>query len=197
MRVDPAEYRSLRLHAHQFLSDAPLHDVWRFTLRGGGPGITVRDAIDLFIDSDGSKIDPASRLLFALRSIMGRVFGWDVEVPTAPGRSYVNRLSREDRARSLDEPSSRRGFWTTVYTFDREALGEVINRTVHAFLVFALEPAQGGYTLYWGIYVKPVTRFTPFYMMLITPFRRLFIYPALIRRAEEAWLKRWEGRTTS
>ncbi len=193
MRVDAAELRALRLRAHELLSDAPLHDVWCFRLRGGGPGITVRDVIEVFAEIDGSRADPAARVLFALRAIMGRLFGWDREVPTAPARSYVNRLSEEDRARSLDAPGSKRGFWTTVYTFDREALGEVINRTVHAFLLFALEPAPDGYTLYWGIYVKPVSRFTAFYMGLIDPFRRHLIYPRLIRRFEEDWSRRWEG----
>ena len=52
MRVDPAELRALRLRAHELLSDAPLHDVWCFRLRGGGPGITVPDVIDLFVDID-------------------------------------------------------------------------------------------------------------------------------------------------
>ncbi len=194
MRVDAAELRALRVRAHELLSDAPLHDVWCFRLRGGGPGITVRDVIDLFVDIDGSRVDLAAHALFALRAMMGRVFGWDREVPTASARSYVHRLSAEDRARSLDAPGSKRGFWTTVYTFDREALGEVINRTVHAFLLFVLEPARGGYNLYWGIYVKPVSRFTAFYMALIDPFRRHLIYPRLIRRFEEAWVQRWEGR---
>ena len=193
-RVDPVEYRELSLHAHEFLSDAPLHDVWRFRLRGGRPGITMGDIIDLFVDTDGLRIDPVSRGLFALRAIVGRVLGWDREVPTAAARSYVHRLSVEDRARSLDEPGSERGFWTTVYTFDREALGEVINRTVHAFLLFALEPARGGYTLYLGIYVKPISGFTVFYMTLIDPFRQHLIYPALIRRVEDAWLEKWEGQ---
>ncbi len=194
MRVDAAELRALRLRAHELLSDAPLHDVWCFRLRGGGPGMTVGDVIDLFVDVDGSRVDPTARVLFAVRAILGRVFGWDREVPTASARSYVHRLSAEDRAGSLDAPGSKRGFWTTVYTFDREALGEVINRTVHAFLLFVLEPARGGYTLYWGIYVKPVSRFTPFYMALIDPFRRHLIYPGLVRRFEEAWVQRWEGR---
>ena len=193
VRVNPSVFRALDLRAHQLLSDAPLHDGWCFRLRGGGPGITVRDAIDVFAEIDASRADPAARVLFALRAIMGRAFGWDLEVPGASARSYVNRLSAEDRARSLDAPGSKRGFWTTVYTFDREALGEVINRTVHAFLLFALEPAPSGYTLYWGIYVKPVSRFTAFYMGLIDPFRRHLIYPRLIRRFEEDWSRRWEG----
>ena len=75
--MNPSAFRALDLRAHQLLSDAPLHDVWCFRLRGGGPGITVRDVIDLFADIDGSRVDPAARVLFALRAMMGRVFGWD------------------------------------------------------------------------------------------------------------------------
>ena len=121
------------------------------------------------------------------------MFGWGRDDPTACRRSYVQRLSAQDRTRSLDEPGSQRGFWKSVYTFDREALGEVINRTVHAFLLFALEPAAGGHTLYWGIYVRPINRFTAFYMALIDPFRRHVIYPVLIRRFEAAWCTRWRA----
>ncbi len=172
VRVDPAEFRALPLRAHELLLDVPLHDVWRMRLRGGGPGCTARDVIDLFADIESSGISPVARVLFALRTMMGRAFGWDREVRTAAARSYVDRLSAEDRARSLEEPGSNRGFWSVVYTFEREALGEVINRTVHAFLLFALESAGDEHTLYLGIYVKPVNRFTPFYMALIDPFRR-------------------------
>ena len=193
LRVDPAEFRALPLRAHKFLADVPLHDVWRFRLRGGGPGVTVRDVIDLFVQMDTARISRFARLLLALRTGLGRVFGWDRDDPTASRRSYVQRLSAQDRTRSLDEPGSQRGFWKSVYTFDHEALGEVINRTVHAFLLFALQSAAGGHTLYWGIYVKPVNRLTPLYMALIDPFRRHLIYPALIRRFEKAWRERWES----
>ena len=37
MRVDIADFRELHLHVHDFLSDVPLHDVWRLSLRGGDP----------------------------------------------------------------------------------------------------------------------------------------------------------------
>ena len=140
VRVSPSAFRALDLRAHQLLSDAPLHDVWCFRLHGGGPGVTVRDVMEVFVEIDGSRVDPAARVLFALRAIMGRLFGWDREVPPAPARSYVNRLSEEDRARSLDTPGSKRGFWTTVYTFDREALGEVINHTAQVQGVVATVP---------------------------------------------------------
>ncbi len=192
LRVDPAEFRALPLRAHELLVDVPLHDAWRMRLLGGGPSVTVRDAIDLFARMDTSGISRSARVLFALRTGLGQVFGWDREDPTACRRSYVLRLSAEDRAQSLDEPGMQRGCWKSVYTFEHEALGEVINRTVHAFLLFALESAGDEHTLYLGIYVKPVSRFSSFYMALIDPFRRSLIYPALVRRFETAWREQWK-----
>jgi hypothetical protein len=38
-----------------------------------------------------------------------------------------------------------------------------------------------------AVYVKPVSRFTPLYMALIDPFRRLVVYPALGRHAQRRW----------
>jgi hypothetical protein len=38
-----------------------------------------------------------------------------------------------------------------------EAVSEVLNATVHAFLCQALRKTESGYRLYWGVYVKPVT----------------------------------------
>lgn len=182
-----SEFRTLDLRAHEFLSDAPLHDVWRIELRRGGANLTVPDVLDAFVDVARSGVGPVARALFGLRSMLGRAFGWDRVVADAGARSYLNRLSDDDRARSLEAPGSKRFFWTTLYSFEREGVGEVINRTVHSFLLFALVPSAGGHTLYWATYVKPVSRFTSFYMALIDPFRRLLIYPALIRRFEETW----------
>ena len=51
----------------------------------------------------------------------------------------------------------------------------------------AFTPSPGGYTLYLAIYVKPVSRLTTLYMALIDPFRRLVVYPALGRHAQQRW----------
>lgn len=197
MRVSHPAYQALPLRAHEFLAGVPLHDVWRFRLNGGDPNLTVAHVADRFIEvvgaaagtREGTGAGLVVRALFGLRSVMGRAFGWD-QKPASVG-SYLDRLTPDDRQRSLEKPGSSRAFWTTLYTFEQEALGEVINRTVHAFLLFYLEPSpvgQGtGYALTWAIYVKPVSRLTPVYMALIDPFRRWFVYPALVRRFEEAW----------
>lgn len=196
IRVTSAELRSLRLRAHELLRDAPLHDAWRMQLTGGGTNRTVGEALELLADLEGLRPGAAARILFGLRKALGGIFGWDRELASASSRSYLHRLTPGDRNRSSDEPGTRRGFWTSIYTFEREALAEVINRTVHALMLFVLQPAPGGYTLYMAVYVKPVSRFTAIYMALIDPFRRSLIYPAFVRRVERAWCQKWRDHHT-
>ena len=84
-------------------------------------------------------------------------------------------------------------FWT-LYSFEREELYEIRNRTVHAFMARALVPEREGYTLYLAIYVKSGHSLTPVYMWLIDPFRRLFVYPDMMNRAQRAWKAKWGDR---
>ncbi len=60
---------------------------------------------------------------------------------------------------------------------------------MHAFSVFALTEHAVGYRLYWAIYVQPVGRMTRWYMRLIDPFRRLVIYPAVLRYIRASWAR--------
>jgi hypothetical protein len=186
MRVKPADFQRLTLRCHALLSDVPLHDVWAIPLNGGGPGRSIRDARAILF-GDRRAYNFAVRGLFALRWALGRAFGWDDERHDPPSGSYVNRLTEADRSRSRVAPGTRDGPFRVLYTFGEEALTEIRNATVHAFLALALTPSPGGYTLYLAIYVKPVSRLTRLYMALIDPFRRLVIYPALGRRAQERW----------
>jgi hypothetical protein len=43
------------------------------------------------------------------------------------------------------------------------------------------------YRFYLGIYVRSVSRFTPFYMALIDPFRKLIVYPSLLHSVRARW----------
>ena len=185
MRATPAEFRALNLRCHTVLSDVPLHDVWAIPLDGGGPGRTIQDARAILFG------DPnlASRALFTLRSALGRVFGWDDERHDPPAASYSHRLTEADRAASLVPPGTREGPFRVLYVLRDEALNELRNATVHAFLALALTQRPEGYTLYLAIYVKPVSRLTPLYMALIDPFRRFIVYPALCRQAQQGWLR--------
>ena len=60
---------------------------------------------------------------------------------------------------------------------------------MHAFSVFALVERSSGYCLYWAIYVRPLGRITSWYMRLIDPFRRMIIYPAVLRYIRAAWAR--------
>lgn len=189
MRVNPANFQRLNLRCHALLSDVPLHDVWAIPLNGGGPGRSIQDARAIMFGDLPPNF--AVRGLFALRFAIGRAFGWDDERHDPPSGSYVNRLAEADRSQSQVAPGTREGPFRVLYALGEEALSELRNATVHAFLALALTPRPGGYTLYLAIYVKPVSRLTPLYMALIDPFRRLIVYPVLGRHAQQRWSRKY------
>ncbi len=174
---------------HAFLHDVALHDVWSVELPGGGPGRSVEDLRTIFAEKRLAAVNPAVSALFRLRLALGRVLHWDAEPRKDARPSYRERLSADDRARSRVAAGSSDGLFSALYVFENEALGEVSNATVHAFSCLVLEPRDAGYTLYWAIYVRPVSRLTPVYMALIDPFRRWIIYPAILRYARQAWIR--------
>jgi hypothetical protein len=186
MRADPGEFQKLELRCHSVLADVSLHDVWAIPLAGGGPGRTMPD-VRAVSPLGATPSNIAVRGLIAVRRAVGRRAGWDRERDDWSGESYVHRLSDEDQRRSLLAPGTREGAFRMLYLFPNEALAEVRNATVQAFLATALIPRAGGYTLYWAIYVKPVGPLTPVYMAIIDPFRRFVVYPALIRQTQAAW----------
>lgn len=149
------DFRALPLRCHALLADVPIHDVWVIDLPDGGPGRTMRDVDALRATGRMSSQPRAVRVLFALRFALGRVLRWDTPRPDALAVSYLNRLSGDDRVRSLVTPGTRRGPFRVLYVFPDESLAEAHNATVHAFLAMALVPRDDGYTLYWAIYVKP------------------------------------------
>ncbi len=186
-RVTAEEYARLELRAHSLLADVPLHDAWTVELPGGAGGLTLVELRALLSVERLTAANAAVRLLFALRAWLGRVFGWDRELPQASRESYLRRLSAEDRERSLVLPGTHEGPFRVLYVSPREAISEIQNATVHGFSVFALAETPSGYRLYWGIYVRPVGRISAWYMRLIDPFRRFIIYPAILRRVRCAW----------
>ena len=198
MRIRPEEFRKKPLRVHTLLTDVPLHDVWAFRLSGGGEGRALRDFQALLSSEGMQQTNPVVNGLFKLRFALGRWFGWDDERHRSPASSIVHRLTDDDRARSIEEPGSASGItgpsnmrWPpAVYSFENEALFEIVNFTVHAFLHMSIESAADGYRVYWATYVEKASWFTPVYMALIDPFRRIFVYPAIVKRMERAWAAR-------
>jgi hypothetical protein len=194
IRASGVEFAALNLRCHALLSDVPLHDVWAIPLDGGGAGRTIEDVRAILFRDRRPSTNLIVRGLFALRSALGRVFGWDDARHDRSDESYLHRLTESDRARSRVRPGTRDGSFRVLYVFDGEAVSEIRNATVHAFLALALEPRPSGYLLYLAVYVKPVSRLTPVYMAMIDPFRRWLVYPALAQQIQRAWRVRRSDR---
>jgi hypothetical protein len=101
--------------------------------------------------------------------------------------SFVNRLTAEDRARSLVAAGTPEGLFHVVYRFENEELLEVQNRTVHGGALSALVEKADGYRFYFAVYVRQSAWITPLYMVLIDPFRKWIIYPALLKFIRATW----------
>ena len=191
MRVPREQFRSLSLEVHGLLSDVPLHDVTVVDLPGGGAGRTLADVRALLAREHVRAVNPLVRGLFALRALLGRLFGWDADMYMHQETSSLHRLSSDITRRSALPPGTLDGPFRVLYVLERESLVEVRNATVHAFLASVLTETPGGYRLYWAVYVQPVSRLTPLYMALIEPFRRRIVYPAIFRRVRRAWEERY------
>ena len=64
---------------------------------------------------------------------------------------------------------------------------ELINRTAHAAALSALVETGISYRFYFAVYVRNVGRLTPLYMAAIDPFRKLIVYPSLLRSVRATW----------
>jgi len=190
MRLDPSEFRARPLRAHALLHDVPLEDAWAVPLSGGGARRTIEDVRATMVVGFGAA--PAVvQGLFWLRTRIGALCGWDRQRGAWSAESYMGRLSPADRGKSLVAPGTPDGHFRLLYQFEDEQLSELRNSTVHAFLSLSIRPAPGGYLAYLGVFVRPVSRFTGLYMAAIKPFRRLIVYPALIRTMQKAWTERF------
>jgi hypothetical protein len=177
---------------HALLHDVPLEDAWAVPLSGGGAGRTIEDVRAVMVAGIGAA--PALvQGLFWLRTRIGALFGWDRPRGGWSDESYTTRLSPADRAQSRVAPGTPDGRFRLLYRFEDEQLDELRNSTVHAFLSLSIRAAPGGYLAYLGIFVRPVSRLTGLYMTAIAPFRRLIVYPALIRTMQKAWAQRYSG----
>ena len=164
----------------------PLHDVWAIDLPRTRSGITL----DKFLRTESAFLltpSPVVRALLNIRLFVGRLLGWDREPASTAWETFATRLTTADRSRSLVSAGTREGLFHVVYRFENEQLLELINRTAHAAALSALVETATAYRFYFGVYVRNVGRFTPVYMSLIDPFRKLIVYPSLLRSVRASW----------
>ena len=186
LQISSQEFQRLPLRVHYFLAGVPVHDVWAVDLPHTRSGITL----DEFLRTASARpcrLSPPARALLNLRLFVGRVFGWDREPDAAACESFATRMTSADRSKSLVPAGTREGLFRVVYRFENEQLLEVINRTAHAAALSALIETASAYRFYFGVYVRNVSRFTPVYVALIDPFRKLIVYPSLLRSVLVTW----------
>jgi hypothetical protein len=189
MKIDPARHLDQPWRVHQLAADFELLDVWEFA---------IDDQPDLdhlfevirggFLGSD----DRVVSALVSLRAALGRWFGWDREVARpilgCVETSISERLTKEDRKLTSTTPgtigASELEGLRHVYSFEREALLEISNATIHGLLHLSW-PHSSRPRL--AVYVKHRGVSSRIYMAMISPFRHLFVYPALVEHVARRW----------
>lgn len=185
-RISTKEFGQVPLRVHDFLAGVPLHDVWAVDLPRTRSGITLDD-FSRKANAHLFTLSPVVRALVNIRLFIGRLLGWDREPAETAWESFATRLTAADRSKSLAPAGTREGLFRVVYRFENEQLLELINRTAHAAALSALVETATAYRFYFGVYVRSVGRFTPIYMALIDPFRKLIVYPSLLRSVRANW----------
>ena len=176
--------------------DFQLLDVWRLPAQGGREDFA--SLIEIMTSLDPARGDSKlAGALFRLRLRLGEIFGWDDPSSdlAVPGRSETTLSARIPAAlresvasRDGERPSIGSTSFTPLYRTAEEWAAELSNRTVHGVVHLAWVPDGGeAYRGQMAVYVKPRGRLGAVYMALISPFRHLIVYPALMRQIGRAW----------
>jgi hypothetical protein len=188
MRLPNGAHTSRPWRIHEITRDFRLEDVWALPTPGG-PGDFPR-LVERFAAGDESESPSrASRTLFAIRWKVGELLGWDdrdaglgSRVPTLRDRLPADLRS----ARS--GPDFDALPFDSLYLLENEWAAEVANRTVHGVMHIGWVPdGSGGYRGQMAVLVKPNGRLGTAYMAAIMPFRRLIVYPRLMREVGRQW----------
>lgn len=140
----------------------------------------------------GRRSPPAVRLLWSLRSGLGRLFGWD---DAGEGTPTLRERLGPDLLAAPPGPAPRALPFTPLYQLEDEWAGEIANRTMHGVIHLGWVPADGGYRGQMAVLVRPNGLLGRAYMAAIRPARHLIVYPAMLRRIEGAWAARGERRS--
>jgi hypothetical protein len=196
MRLPSTAHTSRPWRIHELTRDFRLEDVW--ALPGKGAPDDFPRLVQGFASGDPSHSSSgAVRTLWAIRWKVGELLGWDD--PAAGLGSRVPTLRDRLPADLRDAPSGP-DFdalpFTSLYLLDDEWAAEIANRTMHGVMHIGLIPDQtGGYRTQMAVLVKPNGLFGTAYMAAIRPFRRLIVYPAMLRQIEREWRARDDERT--
>lgn len=191
MRISKHAHTLRPWRIHGLTRDFRLEDVWALPTPGGPRDFP--QLVDLISSMDPSRgSSQISRLLFAVRWRVGGLLGWDR--PETGVGSRVATLRDRLPGDLRDAPAGPRSMqlpFTPLYLTQDEWALEMANRTVHGVLHLGWVPDdRGGYRGQMAVLVKRNGMLGAAYMGAITPFRYLFVYPALMREIARAWRSR-------
>ena len=192
---------------HQITQDFVLEDLWQFPIRaqsekGHNLAMFKEEAFEKASRNFAKRGIP--RLLWNLRLWLGRVFRLDTNLrskeegplPEHSLRARYKGLAIRSQLKEREVQDPPDSPFHTVYQLERELLTEIENKTVHAGMHLSWVPLKNGeFTARLAVYVKPKGLLGRFYMALIKPFRRLFIYPAWLKITGEQWQAFTSGPT--
>ena len=183
------KFDRMPLKAHTFLSGIPIHSLDYIELKGGRESMNIADIYSATGLSELGEVElgAASKALFWLRGLIGKIMRWDEVPELVQTISYLPRLSAEERTESLIPPGKVQGISRILYCRENEMVLEIINKTVHCFWVLASEKTTQGYALYNAIYVKNLNWRTPIYMTLVSPVLKWVIYPSIDKSMRQKW----------
>jgi hypothetical protein len=201
MRLSNAAQEARPWRVREIAPDFTLEDVWALPVHGGAGDFQM--LLELMTSGDpahGKSL--ATRVLWRVRWRLGSWFGWDdaaakLPIPGTDELSLAQRLPDDllDTAANLDFGSLP---FTPLYRTDDEFAAEISNQTVHGVMHLGwTEQRDGRYQGQMAVYVKPRGRLGKAYIALIKPFRRLVVYPAMMRQIERAWKARIAPRERS
>ena len=185
MRLPDTAHTSRPWRIHEIAGDFRVEDVWALPARGDA-GDFPR-LVRQFTAMDPSREAPGpARVLWAIRSALGRVLGWD------DPRTGVGERVRTLRERVPDDLPPGPAFeslpFESLYLLDDEWAAESANQTMHGVIHLGWVPdGAGGHRGQMAILVKPNGALGQAYMAAIRPFRHVLVYPQMLKRLERDW----------
>ena len=188
LRLPPEEFAARDLQVNRLLADIPLHDAWGIDLKGKASP-TLENLTLAFRHGSPLQTTPAIMGLGILRGVVGFALGWEDHRWATERASFVQRLSEDHRKRSTTAPGTTLGIWRVLYACPQEGVVETINGTAHVAVAATIGEGPEGPRLFLSFRVREVNWTTRFYMRLIDPARRFFVYPFLLRQFAHSWEK--------
>jgi hypothetical protein len=186
-----AEHTARPWRIHEIAKDFRVLDVWALPTPGGSDDFPR--LVRLMSTFDPAETTRVVRALFAIRWTLGRVFGLDRQEAGLGMRvqGLRDRLPADLTDTPTDFDAHR---FTPLYVTDDELALEIANQTVHGVMHVGWVPdGTGGCRGQMAVLVKPNGALGAAYLAAIAPFRRLVVYPLMMRDIGRAWRQSGAG----